>query len=485
LQIAALHQVVATGKENTAAESTVKAESRAEYADAFPTLAEALQASGACWTRLRIDWAMIQPQPPPAPYVWGPYHDEKLRLVADAGVQIIAHVDGVPEWAGDSSFGPIDPEHLDEFTQFLIDVVARYQQPPYNIHHWELFNEPDLTDPADPRGELGWGRHGEQYAQMLAVAYPAIKTADPEATVLMGGVAHDWFTEYGGLFYRYFPDDVMRSLPEHKGEYIDALNLHYFPDFHDEWERWDPKSEERRNDWLPAPTCGELFDGQEEAYEAGGIDLIAKVSHYRNRMRTCFGVQRPIWITELGEHGYPYDTSNPEHPDDPYWSLKQQARYVVQGHVRGLAAGAKTIIWFALISPPYDYHDQGLLYQEDWSPKPAYHAYQILTSELAGYTYHTTLDVPDAEVYVFRAPDGRAKTVAWADVQPNSDERIPVTFATRRGDIRVGPSRLRIINREGQVTYVQDGGVGDADGRRNGAVTLQLGIEPVFVSEWQ
>ncbi|MFC2036385.1 hypothetical protein ACFLYD_00225 [Chloroflexota bacterium] len=442
LQIAALHQV-----EPGDGQALRQGSRQALYDGSFRTLTEALDASGACWARLRVDWAKIQPEPPPAPYIWGPYHDEKLRLVTGTGVQLIAHVDGIPDWASDSPCGPIDPDGLDGFVNFLTDLVNRYKEPPWNIHHWELFNEPDGTWPQLADDGMGcWGYHGQSYAQMLAAAYVAIKAADPEATVLMGGLAYEWFTEYGGAFYRYFVDDVMA----HGGaEYVDVLNFHYFSDFHREWERWDDP---------PPPTCGILNDGQGSPYEAGGIDLVAKANHFRNRLDTCFGVEKPIWLTELGEHGR---AGNPD-------SLAQQARYVIQGYARGLAAGIQNITWFALVSPPYDPHEQGLLYEDDWSPKPAFYAYQTLTRELAGYTYSTTLDVPDVEGYVFHKAHGQEQTVAWGSGR--------LTFAP------VG--LLRVVDLAGTVIFVHDGGAGDVDGSQNGNVTLQMTADPVFVSRW-
>lgn len=455
LQIAALHQVTSESQA-LGADALAEAQWLAGYDAAFPSLVEQLQASGACWARLRIDWAWLQPEAAPD-YLWAAYHDEKLRLVAEAGVQVIAYIDGVPAWAGDAPYGPIDADHLDEFAQFLTALVNHYQQPPYNVHHWELSNEPDMTEP--PGSQHGWGLHSDQYAAMLAVAYPAIKAADPTATVLMGGVAQDWFIEYDGPFYRYFTDEVMGA---GGAENMDGLNFHYFPDYRREWERWDPGSDARRYGTLPAPTCGDLFDGQGQSYDAGGIDLIAKTTHFRNRLRVCYAVEKPIWITELGEHGYAADPI----------SLVQQARYVIQGYARGLAAGAENITWFALVSPPYDPHEQGLLFEEDFSPKPAFYAYRTLTSELAGYRYTDTLAIPSVEGYAFRDEYQQEKLIAWwaADWPPSGSLVVAST------------SRIRVVDREGTVSYVEDGADGDMDGNLNGAVELRLTADPVFVS---
>jgi len=444
VQVAALGQVEPLDRE--AESSLTEAEWLAVFDEAFPSLVAALRVSGACWARVRVDWAWIQPDPPPAPYVWGPYHDEKLALIAETGVQLIAHIDDVPGWAGViEGQGPITDDRLDEFAQFLTDLVNRYKQPPYNIHTWELFNEPDWSN-YDPT--FGWGRQGAKYAAMLAVASPTIKAADPSATVLLGGLAYDNFHEYAGPFYRYFIDNVAIA---GGAPLVDAFNLHYFPDFAAEWERWVPGGS--------PPTCGVVDDGIGAPYDGSGIDVIAKVNHLRNRLHTCYGVDKPLWLTEIGEHGIPGQAD----------SEAQQARYVIQGLARALAAGAEKVIWYALVSPDYDPHDQGLLYQDDWSPKPAFYTYQTLTYDLAGWHYLHTLEVPGVEGYVFGSASGPEKTIAWANGDPLQPAYL--TFANA--------SQLRVLDRWGHATMVYDGGVGDVDGTQNFSITLELPAPPV------
>jgi hypothetical protein len=180
--------------------------------------------------------------------------------------------------------------------------------------------------------------------------------------------------------------------------------------------------------------------------------VIAKVKHFRNRMLVCYGVDKPMWLTELACNGHPQGSP----------SLLFQARYILQGHTRALAAGAVNITWYALTTPndPYEYQ---LLYN-DWSPKPSFYSYQTLNAELLGHTYVRMLNVPGGEAYVFVGPAGREKTAAWGTGQ--------VAFAPA--------SRLRVVDRMGNETFIQDGGTGDADGAQNGAVALALSDEPVF-----
>jgi hypothetical protein len=426
----------------------------------FSALLDALQESGAGWTRVRLPWRHIQRDAPPADYTAWHYYDGRLARIGAAGIKVIATVADTPDWAGDAPCAPIYPDRLDEFVQFLTDLVNRYKGPPYNIHHWELFNEPDGTLLSGSSGGLGcWAdastdEDGRVYAQMLAVASQAIKAADPNAVVLMGGFAHDWFTEYAGPFDRYFLDDVLKH---GGGGHVDALNMHYFRDWHAEWERWDPESEDRRNGWLAAPTCGDLFDGAGKEYEAGGIDVQAKVTHYQNRPAACFGVTKPIWITEIAEHGY---AGNAE-------SLARQARYVIQAYARALAVGVENITWYALTTPN-DHYEQGLL-NDDWTPKPAFYAYRTMTSELTGYEYARTESVVGSEVYHFSDECGRRKTVAWGSGS--------LTLALTQ--------RARVVDRMGTESTVHDGGTGDADGVANGEIVIALSSEPVFVSTSQ
>jgi hypothetical protein len=454
VQIAALHQIPTNVM---LTEPAMSSKERMSYLEeSFPTLIKALERSGATGTRILLRWSDIEPdepiggQPQYSSNGWE-WYDARLNQLAATGKDILVTVAPAPEWAAEPPCAPFYSDRFDEYARFLTDLVNRYKVPPYNIRYWEMVNEPDYTwSNGDLRGYGCWGNDGDEYAKALSFAYQAIKAADSQAIVLMGGLAYDGFTEYGGAFNRYFSDTVMQA---GGGAFIDVLNFHYFPVFHEEWERWDPNSEDRQKDWLPAPTCGDYFDGQGATYEAGGIDLIAKTSHYRNRMNTCFGLDKPVWVTELADHGYAND---PE-------SLNQQARYVIQGNVRGVAAGVTNIVWYAMVTPNDGFH-QGLLY-DDFSPKPAFYSYQTMTSQLDGYLFSYTMTVVNVEAYVFKSGTGQEKVVAWGS-----------------GSLRFASvSQLLVVNRNGEQTWINDGGEGDVDGIQNGVILYQTSEEPVFI----
>ena len=450
IQIAAIHEVMPDLdmlSDGSIPYPQSEAELLAIYRAAYAKLTTALRESGAGWTRVRVAWRGVERQAPdpgqPPHYSWS-WYDIRLQLLAETGVRMLVTVADVPEWAGGPVCPPLRADRVDEFARFLTDLVNRYKEPPYFVKNWELFNEPDYN--GSEGLDWGWscfGQYPGRYAQMLTAAYQAIKAADPQATVLMGGLAYDRFTEYGGPFVRYFPDRVMEN---GGGPYMDALNFHYFHDFHAEWERWVPEGN--------PPTCGVVDDGIGTPYEAWGIDVIAKANHFRNRMAVCHGVDKPVWLTETGEHGFP---GNPS-------SLRQQARYVIKVNVRALAAGVENITWYALTTPndPWEFQ---ILYN-DWTPKPAFRTYQVLTLELEGHEYVRTLDVPGVEGYVFQDSSHLEKTVAWGSGT--------VTFAPAQ--------RVRVVDRDGNETFIQDGGAGDRDGTQNGAVQVQQSDDPVFVT---
>jgi hypothetical protein len=91
-----------------------------------------------------------------------------------------------------------------------------------------------------------------------------------------------------------------------------------------------------------------------------------------------------------------------------------------------------------------------------------------LTSELEHYQYDFSRDEQDVEAYVFTSVQGLEKTVAWGSGV------LPFTNV----------SLLRIVDRNGEISIVEDGSTGDLDGMVNQQITLQITVEPVFIREY-
>jgi len=149
------------------------------------------QTIGVKWSREELAWA-IYDQP------WGPgYYDDRLSTIYDDGFGIIGILLTTPPWARkpECSSSPLcPPADPQDFADFAADIVERYDGDKYNdapgsprVAYWEIWNEPDQPAVWLPAPDAA------EYTQMLCAAYPAIKAADPTATVLIGGLT-DWDT---------------------------------------------------------------------------------------------------------------------------------------------------------------------------------------------------------------------------------------------------------------------------------------------------
>jgi len=156
------------------------------------------------WLRLDggIPWSVVEPSP--GDRLWGNLAsvENQMILASEQGMHIIGTVANAPYWAQrvpGKACGPVKEEAFQALADFLYDAVQRYSQPPYNLLYWELWNEPDIPyslvagnspfgcwgEPDDPAAG------GVYYAEMLKVVYPAIKSANPQAQVLLGGLLLD------------------------------------------------------------------------------------------------------------------------------------------------------------------------------------------------------------------------------------------------------------------------------------------------------
>ena len=110
-------------------------------------------------------------------------YDRIVQLAKDNGIELVLLLHGNPPGTGWEN----RHESYDRFAQFAAFMVKRYP----SVRFWELWNEMDVgfTDlfganrPGYPHFE-----RGRCYGQMLNKAYPAIKAANPDAWVLLGGI---------------------------------------------------------------------------------------------------------------------------------------------------------------------------------------------------------------------------------------------------------------------------------------------------------
>jgi len=199
------------------------------------------------------------------------------------------------------------------------------------------------------------------------------------------------------------------------------------------------------------------FAGRWEPY---GRDVIGKTKWVRDRLAERGLGNKPVMVTEIG------DPSEGPASDNQDYSDARSSRYVVQGLTRGLYAKLHSITWYQMVDVAGDPRKYGLL-RSDYTPKPAYYAYQTHVREIGGLTNPTQTISGQLERYTFNAGD-RQKIVAWI----NAGSPLPLTGIAGRG--------VWLVDKLGGRQIIWDGQAGDLD-RRASYIGVQIGIEPVYI----
>ncbi|MBX0330775.1 hypothetical protein K2Z83_24260 [Oscillochloris sp. ZM17-4] len=362
----------------------------------------------------------------------------ELSAISAAGAAPTVIVRSAPTWARQvpgSACGPIRADALPDFAAFMGEVVARYSQPPYNVHRWELGNEPDI----DPNLVAGgspfgcWGDAGRAdyggagYAAMLKAAYPAIKAADPQAQVILGGLL--LFCDPGEpaaapcLPGRFFEGVLQAG----GGDYLDVVAYHAYT-------YWDTKG----MDWdLQSPGWA----------RRGGITL-GKLQLLREVMRR-YAVDKPVLMNEGGLLCYRSDPSC-----GPGGFYADQANYMARLYARAAAGGLEGAVWFTLNGPGWQ---EGGLLDAAQQPRPAFQTLAFLSRLLGGATYVSGEVAGGVERHSFRKGD-RSYTICWTN--DGSDVEIPLpagarTVYTLDGASAPAGARLR-VGSEPQIVEMAD-----------------------------
>ena len=325
----------------------------------------ALADSGTRWVRLPILWTIAEPRAKGS-YDQGYLSDVDYAIAGARrlGIDVLLLVEGTPRWAS-ARPAPYDqhfrPARYGDYADFYAYVVRRYA--PLGVHAYEVWNEPNsrLFWPSAPARagiqELVDAPTGAaQYAEMLRATYPAIKRADPAATVITGGLSTN-DEEYLNALYR-----------AGGGRYFDAVGAHPYSDR-------EP----------PDAPCQENPDGKAPRQLFCGLASLRQVM----LLPANDDGGKRIWVTELGWANCPNS-----------WpgcfqrgvTLQQQAQYETRAFAQLNSAYpyVKVALWYNLRDvvggPPYDdprdwSSNLGLL-REDFRPKPAYLSFKRYAATL-------------------------------------------------------------------------------------------------------
>jgi polysaccharide biosynthesis protein PslG len=179
--------VIAVGNQNVASASSASFGLAAGISPGDVTqlsnsaLAQQMQgiaASGAQWVRLDDYWPQVEGTQ--GSFNWS-LPDRSVQAAQSAGIpNILLVINGsTPSWALNSDGSP----NANDYAAFAAASAARYAAQGVNV--FELWNEPNIGS--------NWSTNGTpsvaEYTALLQASYPAIKAADPQSTVLLGGIA--------------------------------------------------------------------------------------------------------------------------------------------------------------------------------------------------------------------------------------------------------------------------------------------------------
>ena len=183
---------------------------------------EILKRSGIKLLRISFGWDAIEAQKDK--YDWL-FWDDYVRIAAEEyGITLIPYICYTPMWnsTGDSiTYWRSTPKDYEEFGEFTYDLVNRYKK---WIKSWELWNEPDII--------WYWSGDAADLAKLTKIGSEAVRKADPDALVVLGGLAHDVnFTK------TLFRDHGISP-------YVDIVNIHNY------YETWSGTPNENVIDYV-------------------------------------------------------------------------------------------------------------------------------------------------------------------------------------------------------------------------------------------
>ena len=395
---------------------------------------------GAGWERLILPWDQIEPDAAgDFSHLGQSLTKAQVQSELDRGTKVAGLLQFTPAWAAANpadgkrsvpknlNLAFDDPENY--FGQYVYQTVKYYSG---QIDQWIVWNEPEFR-PGDPGagGSYTWLGSDEQFAQLVKVAYLAIKKANPNAVVSFPGTSY-WIdvNSNRALYY----DRILSILAQ------------------------DPSA--AANNYYHDVVSLNLYRAPDDVYRVHGV--------FKN-IQAKYGIDKPVWLTET--NAMPSDdTAIPcadKHSNEAIkTTMDQQAAYAIQSLALASAASYDKIEFYQMVdSNTCTEPAVWGVTRDDGSQRPVSEALKVAVNNFAGYTRaqflplrRETADwsawpddpsslVPNWQVYqvAFDKPGSQRVTALW-----NGDG------AKLRVRVRKNGSSAQVIDRLGNVQQLQD-----------------------------
>jgi aryl-phospho-beta-D-glucosidase BglC (GH1 family) len=307
-----------------------------------------MKTAGVNWVRANLNWSDLEPTTKGVlSTYWLGEIDYAIDKARAAGINVLAPIaDGVPYWASadptkhtDTSGKHWDkfykPRSFADYASFAKRIVTRYKAK--GVHAYEVWNEPNYVRfwPSGP--------NAADYVAMLKAAYPAIKAADPSATVVTGGLSRNDYPFVDAMY-------AAGAKP-----YFNALAVH------------------------PYTSADPLYCWNDPGTNKPSIDAFCGIESVRSVMVAKGDSAKSIWLTEFG------------------WSTASGLTAGVSETLQAqrLTAAYRKMDTYAYVGKAFWYNfrnnwwqnndpndveaNYGLL-RVDFSPKPSYTAFQNVST---------------------------------------------------------------------------------------------------------
>jgi hypothetical protein len=294
---------------------------------------------GVGWVRLFVSWSVFEPTKG---------HLDQAQVAAlesgiaglPRGTKVIVDIVHSPPWASGSTDDAAPPRDPGDYAAFAGAMARRFAG---RVAAWEIWNEEDAP--------VWWAGAPDApaYAALLRAAYPAIKTADSRATVVLGGLTGNDY-EFLAQLYDHGAKGHFDAVSVHTDTICDVISPY-------EYLRnglTGPYAQ-RINRWA--------FLGYRTVHEV-------MVAH---------GDASPIWMTEMGWSVYPGICNSGAWAGQKAGGVSpvQQASFLLEAyHCLTQDPYVQVAIWYSMQdTPPFD-NPRGYygLLDSGLAPRPAFGA---------------------------------------------------------------------------------------------------------------
>lgn len=350
-----------------------------------------LENIGLSWLRCDFAWHDLEP-------VEGGWDFSGTDLVVqeavDGGISILGILGTSPSWANGGNEWNYPPTDMEAWRNYVRTVAIRCGE---QVEAWEIWNEENIPAFWQPEPDP------DAYLQILAAASEEIRAVDPDAVIVMGGMA--------GLG----SDFMGECLSLGAGEYVDAVAYHPY-----------------------AETIGVEGQPEEDLLrpKESLCRWLVQFVHWLVSQNTQKDLQ--VWITEVGW------TTCEETP--PGVDADTQAAYLLRTMINYAGTDVNRVFWYNLRDTQLNDIDHYGLVATDFDPKPSCHFFSTFQDVFGGTVpwpsapiLYKVSDPDTLEAHAFRDSDGDLVLAFWKSDDANDLLELRVSDATYRDPLLIDP----------------------------------------------